>query len=169
VTATWPGAFCSTNSTTAARRLFFLGGRYPKIEDIAVVYEALKGLKADGEPVHLKQVQEAASETAKNKVRVILHLLKQAQVVHEARYGRFTLNDTGLGYTDLERLANETEEKAENDRRRLEQMMLYGQSPQCRWKLLHDYFNEPFPQERCGECDNCRHPLQEQLGTAAHI
>ena len=134
-----------------------------------MVYEALMGLRADSDPVQLKQVEEAASQTAKNKVRVILHLLKQAGVVRDARYGRLSLNDTALGYTELDRLAKQTEDKAENDRRRLEQMMLYGQSPQCRWKLLHDYFNEPFPQERCGQCDNCRHPLEEQLGTAAQM
>jgi ATP-dependent DNA helicase RecQ len=46
-------------------------------------------------------------------------------------------------------------------------MMLYGQSTSCRWKILHDYFNEPFPQERCGHCDNCIQPIEEQLGYRA--
>jgi ATP-dependent DNA helicase RecQ len=148
---------------------FFLGGRHPKIEDIGAVYEALKALKADIAPVQLKQVQEVATSTAKNKVSVILQLLKQAQAVREGRYGRFTLNDPGLEHAQLERLAKQTDEKAENDRRRLEQMMLYGQSAQCRWKLLHNYFEEPFPQQRCGECDNCRHPLEQQLGAAGQM
>jgi len=52
----------------------------------------------------------------------------------------------------------------QQEHEKLEQMMLYGQSSSCRWKILHDYFNEPFPQERCGHCDNCMQPIEEQLG-----
>jgi len=42
-------------------------------------------------------------------------------------------------------------------------MMQYGQSAMCRWRLLHDYFNEQMGEERCGTCDNCVHPLEEQI------
>jgi superfamily II DNA helicase RecQ len=41
--------------------------------------------------------------------------------------------------------------------------MAYGQSATCRWRLLHDYFEEEIEEERCGTCDNCVHPLEEQL------
>jgi ATP-dependent DNA helicase RecQ len=43
-------------------------------------------------------------------------------------------------------------------------MMRYGQGAACRWKLLHEYFGAAFADERCGNCDNCLHPLDEQLG-----
>jgi len=33
----------------------------------------------------------------------------------------------------------------------------------CRWQLLHDYFGEEMQDERCGNCDNCVHPLGEQI------
>ncbi|HMJ26643.1 MAG TPA: RecQ family zinc-binding domain-containing protein [Pyrinomonadaceae bacterium] len=49
------------------------------------------------------------------------------------------------------------------DREKLERMMLYGQSASCRWRLLHDYFGEEMTGEQCGTCDNCVHPLEEQL------
>jgi len=42
-------------------------------------------------------------------------------------------------------------------------MMQYGQSAMCRWRLLHDYFDEEMEEERCGTCDNCVHPLEEQI------
>jgi ATP-dependent DNA helicase RecQ len=42
-------------------------------------------------------------------------------------------------------------------------MMQYGQSAKCRWQLLHDYFGEEMEEERCGNCDNCIHPLEEQI------
>jgi ATP-dependent DNA helicase RecQ len=64
----------------------------------------------------------------------------------------------------LEELARRSEEKSEKDREKLERMMLYGQSAQCRWRLLHEYFGEEMYMEACGTCDNCLHPMDEQLG-----
>jgi ATP-dependent DNA helicase RecQ len=59
----------------------------------------------------------------------------------------------------------EYEARRANDEEKLERMMLYGQSAACRWKLLLDYFGEADvdPDFRCGTCDNCMHPLEEQL------
>jgi ATP-dependent DNA helicase RecQ len=47
------------------------------------------------------------------------------------------------------------------DEEKLERMMLYGQSPVCRWRLLLEYFGEEGmePDFRCGTCDNCVTPL----------
>ena len=33
----------------------------------------------------------------------------------------------------------------------------------CRWKLLLDYFSDGDDFERCGDCDNCRRPPEEQF------
>jgi ATP-dependent DNA helicase RecQ len=41
-------------------------------------------------------------------------------------------------------------------------MEAYAQSATCRWKLLLDYFGETDGVEACGECDNCRNPLEAQ-------
>ena len=56
-----------------------------------------------------------------------------------------------------------SEEKANKDREKLERMMQYGQSAMCRWRLLHDYFGEEMKDERCGNCDNCVNPLEQQI------
>jgi superfamily II DNA helicase RecQ len=56
---------------------------------------------------------------------------------------------------ELQRMAAEYEERANNDRARLAQMMLYGQIGSCRWKFLLDYFGDETAWERCGHCDNC--------------
>jgi superfamily II DNA helicase RecQ len=45
--------------------------------------------------------------------------------------------------------------------------MQYGQSARCRWKILHDYFAEEMKDERCEKCDNCIHPLEEQIALPA--
>ncbi|HEV2799033.1 MAG TPA: ATP-dependent DNA helicase RecQ [Pyrinomonadaceae bacterium] len=144
-------------------QLFFMGGRRPKSEHVVSVYEALKNLKADEFPAQLAQLQEWATDVAKTKVRVILALLKEMEVVREARYARFKLVRADLGQNELEELLRQFDRRGERDREKLERMMLYGQSADCRWKLLHEYFDEPFDDEACGICDNCRQPVAEQL------
>jgi ATP-dependent DNA helicase RecQ len=44
--------------------------------------------------------------------------------------------------------------------------MRYGQSANCRWVQLLEYFGESLP-ERCGTCDNCVHPLEAQVAQPA--
>ncbi len=56
-----------------------------------------------------------------------------------------------------------SEEQRQKNKEKLERMMAYGQSATCRWRLLHDYFDEEMEEERCGACDNCVHPLAEQI------
>lgn len=145
-------------------QVFLMSGRYPGVDAVVGVYDALTNLGAAHESVKLAEIEKAVGEVAKKKVHVILHELKQMNVVHEARYARFRLVKQNLDHQQVRNLSEEYERRAERDQVKLEQMMLYGQSPVCRWKLLHDYFNEPFPEQRCGHCDNCLHPLEEQVG-----
>jgi ATP-dependent DNA helicase RecQ len=146
-------------------QLFFLGGRYPKMDDVIAVYNALRELRAaQEEPPRLSAVQEGSAGVAKTKVRVVLSLLKEFKQIRELRGSRFRLLAEDLGAEELERISRQCEEKGEKDREKLERMMLYGQSPACRWRLLHEYFGEEPPGERCGNCDNCLSPLEEQLG-----
>ena len=145
-------------------QLFFLGGRHPKAEDLWAVCDALRAVGADREPASLPSVQEAAPDVAKTKVRVALSLLKDAGVVSETRGVRFKLVRPDAGREEVERAAEAAASRGEGDREKLERLMLYGQSAECRWKLLHEYFGEPFERESCGHCDNCLHPLEAQLG-----
>jgi ATP-dependent DNA helicase RecQ len=63
----------------------------------------------------------------------------------------------------LDELAARYKERHSADHVKLNRMMEYGQSARCRWKLLLDYFGEEADWERCGTCDNCQHPLEEQI------
>jgi ATP-dependent DNA helicase RecQ len=49
---------------------------------------------------------------------------------------------------------------AEQDigRQLLQETSNYCESSVCRRKLLLHYFGEDYPQDNCGNCDNCRHP-----------
>ncbi len=142
---------------------FFLGGKHPKFDDIRAVYQALETLNADESPVALATVQEHANTVSDGKVRVILSLLKEMKVVKELRGTKFRLLRLDLKSGELEELSRSAEEKVNKDKQKLERMMQYGQSAMCRWRLLHDYFAEEMEDERCGNCDNCVHPLEEQI------
>lgn len=148
-------------------QLFFLGGRHPNLEEVNSVYEALARLRAGESPVELALVQEGANTVGRTKTRVVLSLLKELGLVSELRGARFALVGKDVSADELARLSRQLEQKGERDREKLERVMLYGQSAACRWKLMHEYFDEPFDADACGHCDNCLHPLEEQLGLAA--
>ncbi len=162
------GARCALLYQLDDRRtqLFFMGGRHPKESDITSVYDALKALGEGGVQARLSDIQESAAGVAASKVRVILSMLKEAGAVREGRYSRFSTARRDISRAEVEELSRRCAEKGEKDRRKLEAMMRYGQSAECRWKLLHEYFGEEFPEERCETCDNCTDPLEERLGLA---
>jgi ATP-dependent DNA helicase RecQ len=142
---------------------FFLGGKHPKFDDILAVHQALESLNAVEIAMALSTVQENANTVAAGKVRVVLSLLKELKLVKELRGSQFRLLRTDVKQAELEYLARLSQEKVEKDKEKLERMMQYGQSAMCRWRLLHDYFGEAMEEERCGKCDNCVHPLEQQI------
>jgi ATP-dependent DNA helicase RecQ len=60
----------------------------------------------------------------------------------------------------------------ESDKKRLDEMMHYAESPQCRKQLLRAYFGEEEGQV-CGTCDNCldqrEHTRDAELLTPEHM
>jgi ATP-dependent DNA helicase RecQ len=46
------------------------------------------------------------------------------------------------------------EQRHMTDRRRIESMMRYGTTTECRWRYLTAYLEEP-SMEDCERCDNC--------------
>jgi ATP-dependent DNA helicase RecQ len=142
---------------------FFLGGKHPKFDDILAVYQALETLNAAETALALPTVQEHANTVSAGKVRVVLSLLKELKIVKELRGSHFRLLKVEVKHNELQELARMSEQKVKKDKEKLERMMQYGQSAMCRWRLLHDYFGEELEAERCGNCDNCVHPLEEQI------
>jgi ATP-dependent DNA helicase RecQ len=145
---------------------FFMAGRYPDIEEIVAVYEALRRLLDDGSTAELAMIGKE-SGVARRKTRAILSMLKQAGRVSETRGARFRLSGGETDGEALEAIAREYREKAESDRHKLEQMMLYGQVGSCRWKFLLDYFGDEADWDHCGNCDNCLNPIESRIGPAS--
>ena len=158
-------ALCSLFYQLDDRRTqqFFLRGKNPKFDDILAVYQALETLNAVESSVDLTTVQEHASTVSEGRVRVVLSLLKELKLVRELRRTKFRLLRVDVKQTELEELSRVAEGKVEKDQEKLERMMQYGQSAMCRWHLLHEYFREEMEDERCGNCDNCVHPLEAQI------
>jgi ATP-dependent DNA helicase RecQ len=137
-------------------QLFFLGGKYPSLDEARAVVAAL-GSEAPGEPLPLAQVHER-SGVGRDRVRVILALLKDGKLVRERRGARFVLARVPEEHELLE-LARTWPERAESDREKLERMEAYARTARCRWRFLQDYFGDEPIERLCGVCDNCRKGL----------
>jgi len=148
-------------------QLYFMGGRYPKSDEVAAVYEALQRLGAAKRGVPITEVTSSLGEhVAPTRVRVILSLLKDLQLAKSGRGGTITLLNDALSAANLTAVADTYRDRQSTDREKLEQMMRYGQSAGCRWAHLLEYFGESF-EGRCGTCDNCRNPLEAQIARPA--
>ncbi len=133
---------------------FFLAGRYPAQEDVADVYAALRRPAPDDAAWTLERLQETL-DRPKSKVQVALRLLRHQKVATQDREGRLALRRSALDGSALASLAVAYRDKRESDRAMLEQMVFYGQTGYCRWKVLLAHFDEDEGFERCGTCDNC--------------
>jgi ATP-dependent DNA helicase RecQ len=140
---------------------FFMAGRYPAQDDVEAVYRALRREPADGGAWTPERLQ-ATLDRPRAKVQVALSLLRHQQVVLRDREGGLRLRPgprrsepVVLDNAALARLAAAYRDKREGDREKLEQMVFYGQTGYCRWKVLLAHFGEDAGFDRCGHCDNC--------------
>jgi ATP-dependent DNA helicase RecQ len=144
-------------------QLYLMGGRYPRPDEIRKVYTRLRDGGAAQEPTARTTLQEQTTDIAASRLRVILALFRDLEIVSTPRGGRVRLLRGDLSPGNLDRIADAYRERRAADRDRLERMMSYGQTARCRWMYLLDYFSESIELERCGRCDNCRHPLEQQI------
>jgi ATP-dependent DNA helicase RecQ len=133
---------------------FFLAGKYPSKEDLATLYGALQRGREEGGWT-LESLQ-AALDRPKAKLQVALRLLRHRKVATQDADGRIALTQVGLDGHALETLLAGYRDKRESDRAMLEQMIFYGQTGQCRWKVLLAHFDEADGFTACAHCDNCR-------------
>jgi ATP-dependent DNA helicase RecQ len=99
---------------------------------------------------------------ARTKTRSALSVLKAAGLAREHRAGKWSLAKRRVSREELAELAGQWKERSKRDHEKLKRMEAYGRSALCRWRLLHDYFEEPMVEGRCGTCDNCRRGLAQR-------
>ena len=139
-------------------QLFFLGGKYPSLDEVRAVLSALRPTREGADALSLAAIRDAVQGVGRDRLRVILTLLKQGGIVRERRGTRFVLA-RDPNETELVELAREWKSRAEADREKLERMESYARSARCRWSTLREYFDEDAPEELCEICDNCRKGL----------
>jgi ATP-dependent DNA helicase RecQ len=129
---------------------YFLGGKYPRRDECWTVHAALvNGPRSGLAPRALA----AAAGLPEKKVKVVVALLDAMGVVERGRRIRKTRDFASP--EELERFLAGYEERHADDRQRLEEVMQYAQSAECRMRLVLAYFGDQADGE-CGRCDNCR-------------
>ena len=133
---------------------YFLGGKYPDVEEAAHVAIVLEQVPI-GETVLIDEIAEK-SGVARRKARIVLVLLKRHGLVREYRGGSWERLQNKLTQVDLSADLTDYEDRRVQDRAKLQAMIGYCQSAQCRTRFILDYFGEDVdPAWRCGNCDAC--------------
>ena len=143
---------------------FFKRGRYPTADEVCRVLVALSR-----EESHT--LAEIADEThvSRRHAQVILYLLAQEKLAKSKRAGFVRRGPDHVEAAPLHGMVTGFEERTEQDTKRLDDMMHYAQSAECRRQMLRVYFGEPRG-ERCTACDNCvNHPVREQKAAVAAV
>ena len=126
---------------------------------------AEKPLEAGSKPIVTALTIAADSGVGRRRTQVILHLLREAGVVHRTRRGYAIRSKQPPPAETLEGLLSTYAERAASDKNRLAEMMHYAESPSCRTQVIRAYFDEPLG-EPCGRCDRCAAGLN---GVAAEV
>ena len=118
------------------------------------VYRLLGQLskQSKSEAVAEEELAEVSGLSVK-RVKVILALLDGLGIV-EKKTQLKTVRDFADD-DELELFLTEYEERHNDDRKRLEAMMLYRQTTTCRVRYISEYFRQEMEGD-CGHCDNCR-------------
>jgi ATP-dependent DNA helicase RecQ len=133
---------------------YFLGGRYPDVEEAARVAIVLEQVPID-ETVLLDDLAEK-SGVARRKTRIVLVLLKRHGLVREYRGGSWERLKSQLTSVDLSADLTDYEVRRLQDRAKLRAMINYCQSARCRTRFILEYFGEEGDAEwHCGNCDAC--------------
>ncbi len=154
---------------------FFLANRYPAHDEVEALYRALHDDPPQGgQPAGwtLAALQQRL-DRPRSKLQVALSLLRRQRIVAQDRKGGLRLLRTGLGAPALAALGDAYQDKRDEDRAMLEQMVFYAQTGYCRWKVLLEHLNAaPDGFDRCMGCDNCArialrlHQAEEQAAQA---
>ena len=149
-------ATCTMLYRVEDRRIqsYFLGGKYPEIQEAAKVAIALEKYPLD-EPVALSDIAEI-TEVPQRKAKIVFALLKRHGLVREHRGGRWQRLQGNLTSCDLSKDLTDYEERRANDQKKLQTMVEFCQTTECRTKFILEHFGEEDePGWSCGNCDAC--------------
>ncbi len=149
-------ATCTMLYRVEDRRIqsYFLGGKYPEVQEAAKVAIALEKYPID-QPVALADITEI-TEVPQRKAKIVFALLKRHGLVREHRGGRWQRLQGNLTSCDLSNDLTDYEERRANYQKKLQTMIDFCQTADCRTKFILEHFGEEFsPSWTCGNCDAC--------------
>jgi ATP-dependent DNA helicase RecQ len=132
---------------------YFLGGKYPDDGEALNVARVVNRMP-DAERTPLNDIAERA-EVARRKTRIVLTLMKRFGAVREYRGGVWERLIPDVTTVPLHDQLLDYESRRQADRAKLDAMVRYCRTAQCRTRQLLSYFGEECaPDYRCGHCDN---------------
>ena len=132
---------------------YFLGGKYPDDGEALNVARVINRLRLN-ERMSLNDIAERA-EVARRKTRIVLTLMKRFGAVREFRGGHWERLIDDVTTVPLHDQLLDYESRRAADRVKLEAMIRYCRTAQCRTRQLLSYFGqESDPDAHCGHCDN---------------
>ena len=149
-------AICTMLYRVEDRRIqtYFLGGRYPEVEEAARVALALEKYPVD-QQVALSDITDL-TEVPQRKAKIVFALLKRHGLVREHRGGRWQRLRGNLTSVDLSRDLLDYEERRAADQKKLGTMIQFCQTTECRTKFILEHFGEEVAADwACGNCDAC--------------
>ncbi len=149
-------AVCTMLYRVEDRRIqsYFLGGKYPEVEEAARVAIALEH-HPPNTPVPLDDIANQ-SGVPRRKARIVFELLKRHDLVREHRGGSWERLAGRLTQVDLRDDLIDYEERRARDQAKLRSIVHFCQTTECRTRVILEYFGEAFaPDWRCHNCDAC--------------
>ena len=135
---------------------FFLGGRYPGLDDVEALHGALLRSAPDGAAAWTLEALQTALERPRSKLQVALSALRRQRIARQDAKGQVRLLKTTLQADEVQQLVRSYTERRERDRATLEEMVDYAQTGLCRWQKVLQHFAPEAAHPRCSTCDNCR-------------
>jgi ATP-dependent DNA helicase RecQ len=136
---------------------YFLGGKYPDDREALDVARVVNRMEP-GQRMPLNEIAER-SEVARRKARIVLTLLKRFGAMREYRGGEWERLAADVTAVPLHDQLLDYESRRTADRAKLQAMIRYCRTAQCRTRQILEYFGEPCePDYCCGHCDNDTNP-----------
>ncbi|HJV84921.1 MAG TPA: ATP-dependent DNA helicase RecQ [Noviherbaspirillum sp.] len=142
---------------------FFLARRYPGVDDLNTVYNALQSLATEHDHISFSELRNTLEQVPETRLQVALKLLRDGGLVEQDNQLDYRLTKRHIKNRELTQLADTYREKSAHDHEALEHIVFYAQTGFCRWKVMLEYFGEHVEWSHCGVCDNCLRPPEQKL------
>ncbi len=133
---------------------FFLKGSYPTRRQVRAVFTTLKAWQTHEESLPTVANIALGARASGSRTKIVLNLLKDEGFVDESEAGLFTIASPPPDEIKLYEKAKQYEGRRIADRQRLDALLEYVGTPDCRNQLMLKYLGED-DSPPCGRCDNC--------------